>query len=654
MIKHLHIFVPELKRTIALSAAVLVTAGSLFAFPDFEEAKSGAEQGDAQAQAVVATYYALGWQTAKDPALAARYAEQSAKAGNPLGKFRLGALIRNGEGVPKDEPAGLRLQNDAVGIWSKGFDEKDPFTLTAIGVALFQGKVAQQDKAQAAQHYKKAADMGFAPAQYNYAMCAKGGQGIPIDTALCSEYLSKAAGSGYRLAQEALGQPTTAVASNSSSDSNELESQASAGPISGGLDLQFASNSALNTSSINGKLSFNKNENNETKLISATGIGESPNSALKNALSNAIQTAVGAMVDSKTVTENEEIIQDRILTVSDGFVKEYKTTKEVSKNENGSYEVEIDAVVQLSQVASALKAANIAVGKVTGDNIWAEATSKVNNIEDARLFLENKLPEYLPKLISIEFLDSNGNATKDINPILRNENAIEQKVKLGWLIRLKVNREYYKSITPYIRHCYSIISSTQPKRFSSKGVVNEVEKKIEWEPAPLGQLKQVFKLSDRVPVFKSDFKVDGFNEGYVIISNISKTGDYIEGEFFNLPKYQIEVNSPLVLKIQLKDADGDIISSNEWEIIKDLDNSLFSLTPLMLSPIFTSKIWGNSIEIQSSKIVDAIFEIPIDQAKEIDSISCEIIPTLTSVKISDYQDGFPKKSRDGMIIPNPW
>jgi hypothetical protein len=463
-----------------------------------------------------------------------------------------------------------------------------------------------------------------------------------------------AAESGYRLAQGALVQPTTAVASNSSSDSNELEPQSSAGHISGGLDLKFASTSATNTSSINGKLSFNKNKNNETKLISAKGFGDTPNSALKNALVNAIQTAVGAMVDSKTVTENEEIIQDRILTVSDGFVKEYKVTKEVSKNENGSYEVEIDAVVQLSQVASALKAANIAVGKVTGDNIWAEATSKVNNIEDARIFLESKLPEYLPKLISIEFLDSNGNATKDINPILRNENAIEQKVKLGWLLRLKVNRDYYKSIIPYIRHCYSIISCTQPKQFSSKGVINEVEKKSEWEPAPLGKLKQVLKLSDNIPVFKSDFKVHGFNEGYLIVRNISKTGDYIEGEFFNLPKYQIEVNSPLILKIQLKDANGDIISSNEWEIVKDLDNSLFSLTPLMLSPIFTSKIWGNSIEIQDKKIIDAVFELPIDQAKEIDSIFCEIIPNLTSVKISDYQAGFPKKRRDGVIIPNPW
>ena len=178
MIKHLHILAPKFKRTIALSSAALVTVGSLFAYPDFEEAKSVADQGDAQAQAVVATYYALGWQTAKDPALAARYAGQSAKAGNPLGKFRLGALLRNGEGVAKDEAAGLQLQNEAAGIWSNAIDESDPFQITAVGVALFQGKVVSQDMVKAAQLYKKAADMGFAPAQFKYGMCLMAGHGI--------------------------------------------------------------------------------------------------------------------------------------------------------------------------------------------------------------------------------------------------------------------------------------------------------------------------------------------------------------------------------------------------------------------------------------------------------------------------------------------
>ena len=193
---------------------------NLHAF-SFLEAKSEADQGDAQSQAIVATYYALGWQTTKDPALDVHYAQQSAKAGNPLGKFRLGSLLRNGDGIAKDEASGLRLQNEAAKIWSKGVDESDPFTLTAIGVALFQGKVIKQHKEQAAQFYKKAADMGFAPAQFNYAMCAKDGQGIPINPDLCLAYLNKSSENGCRLANEALGQPTSTASTISESTSTD-------------------------------------------------------------------------------------------------------------------------------------------------------------------------------------------------------------------------------------------------------------------------------------------------------------------------------------------------------------------------------------------------------------------------------------------------
>jgi TPR repeat protein len=205
--------VPAILLTIAIATA------NLYAFPDFEQAKSGADAGEADAQAIAATYYALGWQTEKNPEAAIQYAEQSSQSGNPLGKFRLGAMMRNGEGIPKDEPRGLSLQSEAVKIWSQDFDEEDPFSLTALGVALFQGKALPQDKALAAKFYKKAADLDFAPAQYNYAMCAKLGEGIPKDPSLSQKYLQKAAQNGYRLANEALGQPASTPSAASESTS---------------------------------------------------------------------------------------------------------------------------------------------------------------------------------------------------------------------------------------------------------------------------------------------------------------------------------------------------------------------------------------------------------------------------------------------------
>jgi hypothetical protein len=504
MIKHLHILAPKFKRTIALTAAVLVMASSLFAYPDFEEAKSGADQGDAQAQAVVATYYALGWQTGKDPALATQYAKQSANAGNPLGKFRLGALLRNGEGVAKDEPVGLRLQNDAVGIWSKGFDENDPFALTAIGVALFQGKVAQQDKAQAAQLYKKAADMDFAPAQYNYAMCAKDGQGIPKNTALCTEYLSKAAGSGYRLAQEALGQPATAVASNSAADSSELEPQASAGHISGGLDLQFASTSpsttpptaplVANAGPISGSFSLGGESpsasgsaatpNSTTKQLTVTGIGVDPAGAEKQAITDAVRQAVGALIDSNTLVQNEEVIRDRILSVSTGFVKEYKPTAPARKRDDGLYEITILATVATNEVAQKLKENNLISGEVAGQNLWAEASTKVMNAQDAVAMLEAKFPELIKSCLTITPLDkdlnpsmtkdASGNLVPNTAPAVFNKNSESGEATLCWAFEIGLDKKYYReSFLPLVNKCLESITESKPQKEKRKLITSE-------------------------------------------------------------------------------------------------------------------------------------------------------------------------------------
>jgi hypothetical protein len=171
----------------------------------FEEAKQRADQGDAFAQAIVALHYQLGWNTQKNPELAAKYAIASAEAGHPLGQFRLGALLRAGEGVQKDEQKGLALQSASFNAL---YNTPDPYSGTAVGIMIFQGKVVGQDTPEvqrqrdAAAIYKRAADMGYAPAQFNFSMCAAAGHGITKSEELRDTYLQKALLSEYPPALE--------------------------------------------------------------------------------------------------------------------------------------------------------------------------------------------------------------------------------------------------------------------------------------------------------------------------------------------------------------------------------------------------------------------------------------------------------------------
>ena len=189
---------------IAMCVLVFAQSSGLMTF---EEAKQRADSGDSFAQAVVALHYQLGWNTEKNPELAAKYALASANAKHPLGFFRLGALLREGIGVPKDEQRGLTLQAASFnGLYSS----QDPYSMTAAGILIFQGKVVgqnvpvEQRYRDAAALYEKAADQGYAPAMFLYAMCAEAGHGVPKNKHVRDEKVFVAHQHGYPPATEVL------------------------------------------------------------------------------------------------------------------------------------------------------------------------------------------------------------------------------------------------------------------------------------------------------------------------------------------------------------------------------------------------------------------------------------------------------------------
>jgi TPR repeat protein len=144
----------------------------------FEQALQLADRGDARAQAIVSIYYGIGYKTQKDTAKAAEYSMLSAKQRNPLGIYRVAAMMENGDGFEKDVPQAKKLKELAF----EGLNSMsgDPYALTALGIMLFRGEGGlNQNREQAVVLYRKAADLGYAPAQYNYSAALALGQGVP-------------------------------------------------------------------------------------------------------------------------------------------------------------------------------------------------------------------------------------------------------------------------------------------------------------------------------------------------------------------------------------------------------------------------------------------------------------------------------------------
>ena len=74
----------------------------------------------------------------------------------------------------------------------------------------------------------------------------------------------------------------------------------------------------------------------------ATGVASDAEAAEKQALVSAVQQAVGIYLDNETMVKNEKLIYDKVLSASNGFVKEYKVTHPAHKRlSDGLFEVKI-------------------------------------------------------------------------------------------------------------------------------------------------------------------------------------------------------------------------------------------------------------------------------------------------------------------------
>ena len=114
----------------------------------------------------------------------------------------------------------------------------------------------------------------------------------------------------------------------------------------------------------------------DTIEVVATGVGRDSDSALRNALRAAVEQAVGTLVDSETLAENDEVVSDKILSYSGGFVQSHRVLGE-PRTQDGLVTVRIRAVVKKTELVQRLEAAAIHVGDIDGESLFGEAVTKL-------------------------------------------------------------------------------------------------------------------------------------------------------------------------------------------------------------------------------------------------------------------------------------
>ena len=81
--------------------------------------------------------------------------------------------------------------------------------------------------------------------------------------------------------------------------------------------------------------------------------------ALRNAQRNAVEQGLGVVLDSKSRTENFQLIQDRVLTASEGFVTKYSVLSKGPTPNGKNFRVKIKATVSRTLLKDRLSALRI-------------------------------------------------------------------------------------------------------------------------------------------------------------------------------------------------------------------------------------------------------------------------------------------------------
>jgi len=176
--------------------------------------------------------------------------------------------------------------------------------------------------------------------------------------------------------------------------------------------------------------------NDELSDVVATGMGIDSDSALKNALLNAVNQSIGMLVDAETLVKNDNIVKDEILTHSDGYVDTFNKISEC-KRDDGLFEIKIKATVKRMKVVEKLKNNNISIMSIDGNSIFGEALTKQESLKSAEEMFKKSFDGIPASLFDAELLDEKPSQTL----IKKEENIVEA----SWKVKISYNIEkYYK------------------------------------------------------------------------------------------------------------------------------------------------------------------------------------------------------------------
>lgn len=314
-------------------------------------------------------------------------------------------------------------------------------------------------------------------------------------------------------------------------------------------------------------LLFGQNRS-ETTEVTAEGAGSTETEALKDAFRNAVQQAVGLVVDAETVVKNEDILEDQILTYSDGFIEKHRVLSKQKRD--GIVSIEIEAVIKRRSLVQKLESAKVIKRKADGGSLFGEIVSQAEGSQDAKKLLNKALKGFPLNCLTAEIVEQDGKPFSLVGTPSKDKNTVRI------IVRVKSDPKAYNAFSKRLCNTLDGIKlQSREDTFKAKPATGDYQNRLPDEEYRTGvpNLKPIY-LMKAYEVFGA-CKDEGWGAGKtVIMVNTQRTSKLDSTEWISYsvdPKIVtglgILCNSPIGVKLELLDEDGDSLITERFSCV---------------------------------------------------------------------------------------
>jgi hypothetical protein len=290
-----------------------------------------------------------------------------------------------------------------------------------------------------------------------------------------------------------------------------------------------------------------------TQIVVVEGAGTSVDEARRDAFHEAVRQVVGMFVDAQTQIKNDELIEDRILTYSNAYVKTYQELGQSSRG--GLVRYKISALVQQTKLVEKLKAENISMKDVDGKGLFAQAITQMETSQAGSDLLTAALEGFPESLVT-------ANVTKAVRNVQTDADGVTIEIDVDVEVNMDAYLSFAKRLDERLREV-----AKDSGGFTS--VLSEQElagKKYFWTGHNhlANWMPKSFKRSSL------DYYQDDLATVAVSLSR-SSSGDRMDSRYYRIDKKLVTpltkaVSNPTYCKLQFLDGQGNDVAVERFEL----------------------------------------------------------------------------------------